>query len=399
MKTWSVIIWMIILFAGCRKVYNPAPIKTNYNYLVVEGTINNGDTTFINLSRTVTLSGQTRLSPELNAAVTVENDQSTGYTLTETKKGIYFLAGVTLDVNRKYRLRIKTINNQEYLSDFVAVTNSPPIDSISYAIESNGIQVYANTHDPKNNTRYYRWAYNETWQIHSIFDSFFKSNGDTVLFRDLVNDDIYTCWQTDTSSTIILGSSAKLTNDVIYQNPVTFVPSTSVKLVTGYSILVKQYAITGDAYTFWGNLKKNTEQLGSVFDALPTQINGNIHCISNPSLPVIGYINAGSVTTKRILIHNRNLPAWLPPPILYDLSDSCGYVACLYKYVAPGSGITVNQVDQLINYNKGAKYPLIPIDVIKPPGAPAPIGYTAAFPICVDCTLRGTNKMPPYWKY
>ena len=46
------------------------------------------------------------------------------------------------------------------------------------------------------------------------------------------------------------------------------------------------YALTRDQFNYWANLKKTTEYLGTIFDAQPSQLNNNIHCLSNPSEPV-----------------------------------------------------------------------------------------------------------------
>jgi len=389
---------LIIMAFNCRKPFEPAIVASNVNYLVVEGIIDSGqDSTFIKLSKTVKLSSKVTTSPVLHAVLTVESDNNESRPLTETTNGNYFAPGLNLDNTRKYRLRIKTADD-EYLSDFVEVLNSPPIDSISYAIQSNGVQIYANTHDSKNKTRYYRWSYGETWIFHSNFESYFKSNGDTVLGRDLIHDNIYRCWQSDTASTIILGSSAKLAQDIIVNNPVTFLQSTSEKVSDEYSIFVRQYALTKDAYIFWQNLKKNTEQLGSIFDAQPTQINGNIHSITHPLEPVIGYISVGSTTSERIFIKTQGLPGWYTIPYYNDcqLARNC----CFYVFRDEDFGPYHNQVNELINYNRGADpmHALIPVDAITVPGNPVPLGYTASYRECVDCTLRGTNKQPAFWK-
>lgn len=397
MKNWEKLILGVLIFTGCKKPYNPPVITAPNSYLVVEGYIAPGaDSTIIKLSRTVGLLNKGSKNPLTGAIVTVESDQNNSYPLTEGRHGQYFSPGLNLDITKKYRLRIKTADNQQYLSDFVAVKNSPPVDSVTYQVKNNGIEIYVNAHDPNNSTRYYRWDYIETWRFHSAYNSFWKSNGDTVLLRDVINDQIYTCWRSDTPSTIVLGSSAKLARDVIAANPVTFVPSTSIKLGNEYSVLIRQYALTADAYSFWQNLKKTSEQLGSIFDAQPSQINGNIHCITNPSQPVIGYVTVGAVSSNRLFVFNRDLPAWPPVKDVPDC-DSMGY---LYQYHDKGSGFIINQVDQYINYHRGATHPLIPLDGIFPKmGLFKILGFTAADSICVDCTMRGTNKQPSYWKY
>lgn len=382
------------MWNGCKKPYNPQIISTPNNYLVVEGFINSGaDSTIFTLSRTVNLSDTITLKPERNAVLTVESNQNDTYPLTEIASGKYGAIGLNLDMTKQYRLRIKTTNAKEYLSDFAPVVNSPEIDSISYAIKSNGVAIYANTHDPNNNTRYYRWDYDETWVFHSAYFSQFKSNGDTVLRRDQVNDGIYECWGNNISSAILLGSSAKLVNDVIANNPITFVPSTSEKLSSKYSIHIRQYGLTGDAYQFWQNLKKNTEQLGSIFDAQPSQLQGNIHSVNDPAEPVVGYISVGSVANKRIFIDNSILPAWLPTK-----SYQCKLDTFLFAYYPfHWTGPPFNQENQFFNYNnKDFVLQYIPISALSLPGQP-PIGHTGSTPECVDCTLRGGNKKPAFW--
>ncbi len=378
---------------SCRKPYMPPAVTASNNYLVVEGVINSGaDSTIIKLNRTVKLSNGNTVNPELSAIVTVESDANTSYALTETPNGTYVSPGLNLSATHKYRLRIKTSSNKEYLSDFVPVVNSPAIDNVTSKVESDGVGINLNTHDPANNTHYYRWEYEETWIFLSAFDSHFKSNGDTVLRRDLFNDHIYQCWRTTGSTTIVLGSSAKLSKDVISNTPITFVSRHSDKLRHRYSILVRQYALTSEGYNFWTNLKKNTEQLGSIFDAQPSQIKGNIHSTADPLEPVIGYVSIGSFSTQRIFVDENDLPAWLDP-----IDNGCQAKPYLYAYKDPITGGITNQVDEYINYNKTSFSPLIPVDAIVPPGGSI-VGYTAAVPECVDCTLFGTNKQPSFWQ-
>src|SRR3569833_1148139 len=243
-------LWSMCL--GCKKLYAPPAVSANYGYLVVEGVVEAGsDSTVIILSRTVKISNKSNIAPEKGAVVTLEGDQNAVYPLTEAVNGNYVSAGLSLDNTRKYRLHIKTSDGKEYESDMVPVVNSPPIDSVNYVIGSNGVNVYVTTHDAKNNTHYYRWDYQETWIIFSFYKSFFKSIGDTVVGRDFIDDNIYKCWKSDTSSDIVLGSSAKLKSDVIAANRVVFIPDTSDKFSSGYSIRLKQYALPGDAYNLW----------------------------------------------------------------------------------------------------------------------------------------------------
>ncbi|HEY8780989.1 MAG TPA: DUF4249 domain-containing protein [Mucilaginibacter sp.] len=374
---------LIISMMGCRKPYSPPAITGKGSYLVVEGVINSGtDSTVIKLSRTVNVSSKVTANPVTGAALAVESDQNAIYPLTETANGNYVSAGLNLDISRQYRLSIKTSDNKQYLSDLVPVNVTPPIDSIGYNIVTTadtGIQIYVNTHDANNNTRYYRWDYDEAWAFHAKYASNFISDGSAIFARTRAQY-MFFCFTNDVSGVIVLGSSAKLQQNVIYQNPIIFIPSASEKLESKYSILLREYALTADAYSFWVNLKKNTEQLGSIFDAQPSQIKGNIHSTTNPQEPVIGYISACTVSSKRIFISNSQLPNWVPTYPYQCNLDTTG----------KGSGIYIH--DLIVNPQT-----FFIIDGI--PSAFNPSRYTfTESNACVDCTIRGTKTQPAFWR-
>lgn len=385
-----VIYILILLMAemGCKKPYEPNIVANPGNYLVVEGVINTTDSTIIRLSRTVKLDTSIGSRPEFGATVAIVNDAGTSYPLAETGNGYYKTPPLNLSSSNKYAIRILTIENKAYQSDFVSVKNSPSIDSVYYKVVNTsnpGVQVYADTHDPANDTRYYRWDFIETWVIHSAFDSFemvVPGSPPTIAMRP-PSQQIYQCWSSAVSSNVLISSSASLSKDVIANNKITFIPSTSERISDRYSILVKQYALTKEAYNYWTLLKKNTEQLGSIFDAQPSAIVGNIHCVTVPNEPVIGYISAGSSASQRIFIDTRDLPAWLP----ITPYGSCMVDSALF-HGPPGD---VNQVQDFIFI--GGQIPIAPISIS---GGPI-LGYTAGLPECVDCTLRGTNQQPAFW--
>ncbi|TSD64913.1 DUF4249 domain-containing protein [Inquilinus sp. KBS0705] len=376
---------LLAIAISCKKPYTPPQITAPSSYLVVEGTINSGsDTTFINLSRTRNLGDSVNVSGERGATVIVEGD-GTSYNLPELRNGVYAHQGLNLDVTKKYHLRIKTADGQEYLSDDVEVKSAPPIDDVGYEIKDKGLQINVSTHDPANKTLYYRWEYVETWRFHTRYRSDFvvAPARDTVILRTAENQ-IYYCFNTVASSTISIASSTKLSQDVISKAPLTLIAPESDKISMRYSILVKQYALTKEAYEFWENLKKNTETLGSIFDALPSEISGNIHNIKNPSEPVIGYISAGAVQSKRVFIDKSQLPdTWKTA-----YPESCRQDTTLYV-----GDHGFNEVRDYILLGTA-----IPTASITDPRGFTIIGFYRTDPICADCTLRGRVQQPAFWK-
>jgi len=390
---------LLLSLLCCKKPYTPPAITGNVSYLVVEGVINAGpDSTTITLSRTVKVSSANTSNPVLHATVAVESDGNVSYPLTETINGNYVSAGLNLNVAHQYRLSIKTPDNEQYQSDLVPVTITPPIDSVGFNIVNDpvpGIQIYANTHDATNTVKYYRWDYNEAWKFHSKFNSYYVSNGATLVLRTQAQE-VSTCYTNDVSSNIVLGSAAKLSQDVIYQSPLAFIGSTSEKIEAEYSILVRQYALTADAYNFWVGLKKNTEQLGSIFDSQPSQINGNIHCITNSSEPVIGYVSVSTVPSKRIFIQSSQLPSWITTyPYACSEPYCCSLPLCTHPFcldtVNLGSGNFYAELIDQSNANVD--------DGIPPNGGDELPAYFFVVPReCGDCSIRGSTTPPPFWK-
>jgi hypothetical protein len=375
----------ITLSFGCKKPYAPKIIATSGNYLVVESVINTGtDSTSVRLSRTVPLSSTTGAKAELGANVIIITNTGGNYPLSEKGNGYYKGPGLNSGSPDTYSLKIATSDGKIYQSDFVQAKNSPPIDSVYYRVQNSGVNIYADTHDPSGKSTYYRWDYIETYKYHSAFQSFdsvVTAPKDTIVPRNPAYQ-TYTCYRSDTSSSIVLNSSAKLAKDIIANNQVTSIISSSEKIEDEYSILVRQYALTPDAFNYYQQLKKNTEQLGSIFDAQPSELPGNIHCTSNPGEAVIGYITAGVPAETRIFIYTKNLPNWQPiTPYTGCIMDTALFCA--------GPGCENQVKDEIF---PGYETPLYPV------GYPIIIGYAISGPVCVDCTLRGTTKQPGFWR-
>ncbi|MGZ3752414.1 MAG: DUF4249 domain-containing protein, partial [Mucilaginibacter sp.] len=363
--------------SGCKKPYDPPAVAANGNYLVVEGLINSGtDSTFIKLNRTIKLSSKSAPKSELNAIVSVESSTNSSYPLQELGGGIYGAASLNLPASAKYRLRIKTSDNKEYLSDFVETKTTPGIDSIPYNIQNNGVQFFVNAHDDKNSTIYYKWDFDETWQYVSYYYSYFKDVDNEPVIR-FPQEQINSCYKTDQSHQVLLGTTAKLGKDVIFMQPINFVDAASGKISYVYSVQLRQYALTADAYNYWQILKKNTEQLGSIFDAQPSTAQGNIHCTSNPGEPIIGYISASTISRKRIYVDHFNnglyTPAYVPPP---DIGQCpLHHIPLVPLETFPNRFLYVFGTGDTLLVNQDGFNGVI-------------LGYSYAAKNCVDCTQK-----------
>jgi hypothetical protein len=388
MKGRSIYVYILsvgVASASCKKPYTPEIISGTNSLLVVEGVINPGnDSTFITLSHTVKISDTVKTAAERGATVAVESG-SARRPLTEISPGVYSALPLNLDTTQQYRLRIKLSNGKEYVSDFEKPKITPPIDTVTYTIKDTSLQINLSAHDPSNSTRYYRWDYSEAWRFNSKFYSSYKVVNGTIYPR-LPAEDIFSCFSGAKSSSIVLGSSVKLAQDVISKALITTIISGSEKISVRYSILVKQYALTKQAFAFYENVKKNTEQLGSIFDALPSEVGGNIHNTANLAEPVIGYVGVSTVQSKRIFIDKEELPAtWIT-----QYPYNCTQDTALFN----NPKTKLNEVKAFILTN--ITLPTLTLRA-KAPDTTL-LGYYRTDFICGDCTLRGTKKRPAFWK-
>ena len=322
MKSKLVVIVLFLLLA-CKEKYVVHTNTPAEGFLVVEGFINISGNTNITLTRSSGLDSPLVI-PEPGAEVDIQMESGTNYFLYESGGGHYAIDGLSLDPNQQYRLHIRTANGKEYVSDYTIVKITPPIDSVNWtgtsnSVTGNQVNIFVTTHDDQTQPGYYQWQFEETWRYEAKYGSLLEyQNGSLILRPD--NDLIYTCWKTDLSTTISIANTEKLSSNVIYQYPLTQIPyNTSDKLIKRYSILVKQYALTRDWYEWNQKIKKNTEQLGSIFDAQPSETGGNIHCVTDPGETVIGFVGCTTETEKRIFIDHTEIP---PGPI-NDGYDYC----------------------------------------------------------------------------
>lgn len=363
---------------ACKDAYKPDVIAKAPAYLVVEGVLTVNGPASVHLTRTSKIDSF-RINPELGAQVTVEGKDNTTRTMPSSGNGIYSSPNLNLILGNEYRLRIRTSNGKEYLSEYVFARQTPAIDTIGRNQTDNELHFYVNSHDPSGNTRYYRWEYDETWEIKAYYFSQFiyVSNSNTVRNRTSA-EDVSKGWKYNSSTSILLGSSARLQSDVISQAPITYIPKNDERTSVRYSLLVRQYALDKAGYDFYDLMKRNTESLGGIFDVQPSEITGNIKSLSDPSETVIGYVSASSISEKRIFVESTELP------FSWRYIEYCPYY------------IVANNPDSFKAYFRTGTYS--PYDAVYSPATGLITGYLGAFPACVDVTQRAASLIkPPYW--
>ena len=362
----------------CKQVYNPPAIGQNTGFLVVDGSLHVGqDSSVIKLSRTRNLDSLSPV-PELLSNVVVMAPSGQSYPLVEQSGGRYVTDHLDLNYNDVYQLKINTADGREYLSDTFRAIQTPPIDSITWRQDSVGVSIYSYSNALQSDARYYRWDYVETWKYRTAYQSLFDYVDGQVVYRTPENQ-IYNCWKNYNSSDILIATTTKLSSNIVSQKLIAVVPRSSEKLSLRYSIVVNQYAVTADAYYYWQNLKKNTEQLGTLFDAQPSQLVGNIHCTLNPDEPVLGYVSANTIVKKRIFIDATEIDSWY-----YDrYYKECGQ---------PGTELIIPP-DQAYRYLVGLNHLWVLM------GTTTDGNYDIVQLFCGDCREHGgSNVQPDFWQ-
>jgi hypothetical protein len=379
-RTQILLCFLTLILWRCKDPYVSPYKSPQTGYLVVEGYISGNTATQFTLSQSIPLPGDSTIPTEDGATVQVEGNDNTVYPLKGQGNGVYSSVD-TLAFNPQvqYRLRIGRSNGEQYLSSFVQYKVTPAFDSVSWVNTGGAVQIYANSHDPGNNTRYYQWTYNETWEYRSAEESlymFVDGSPPAVVARP-DSLEIYTCWRNGASTSLLLGNTTKLAQDVVYEAPLVLIPPDNVKLSILYTILVKQYALTAQGYNFLSIMQKNTESLGSIFDLLPSGTVSNIQCLTNSKEEVIGWVSAGTVQQQRIWIARDQ-------------------VKSNYVFQCSQPDTVLPQDSASIEKNFGGYGLFMPIFFWPPPGSK--VGWDANYSGCIDCRLQGgTTTKPAFW--
>jgi hypothetical protein len=379
---------LVLLFCvlcGCLEPYNPPVISQNIDILVVDGFINAADgSARVVLSHASALSNDSVGAPEINAVVTISDNAGGDYQLFEYTPGTYTTQGIPIDNSHEYQVFITTVNSQTYYSDPITLTETPPIDSLSWKPKVDGIDVYVNTHDPTGQSKYYRWDYIETWKYHAAHQAAFKVVDHQAVYRE-AHETFFYCWNTAPSTNVLIGSSTHLAQDVISNFPIIFIPFGSQKYSIKYSVMVQQRTMSENEFIFWKDIQRVTEGLGGLFDSQPYQVIGNLHQADNSLSPVLGYFAGGTIQEQRLFIDYYDLPDHLQklPRHTCNLDT-----ICIFKSPA----IDLGCINDLPNLS-GDVYLTAPLF-----NGPTIWGYLMATPACANCTYGGgTLDKPDFW--
>lgn len=302
-----------------------------------------------------------------------------------------------INTSESYRVVASiSFNGEEYKveSEWIKAIEPTPIDNLYYErYDENEVRIYADaTAVPTGeDASYFKWTYLEDWEIRTVLtaDIFFNVNTDS-LERYPINEvgKYQYCWKSNRSTDIVIASTADNREPKIRRQCVAHIYRGNDRLSQVYRIEVRQSQISSEAYMYWRTLKENSEEIGGLFSAQPTEFAGNFKCVSDPDKSVLGYASV-SKPSSRILYINRLKNLELADMYTYPRADSLRTNSYF-----EADGYIPN--DHELYYNYGM-YPVL--------GPDSPMGASlennsqwVENRACADCrALGGIKKRPADW--
>lgn len=294
------------IITSCTEEYT-AGTENFENDLVVEATLTNElKKQEIKLSHTFKFEDSIILAS--NATVQVVENQNTIYDFIFNESDSAYLSNETFQVlpEKEYQLKIKTQNGQQYSCESQTLPPSNQVNVVAKTgISKNerGLRIEANNYDANSNSGYYRYEYKETYQVTLPYYGPLKAvevTEDSLTLEP--RDDPYPiCYNNIKSKRLIFKKTTDLAEDRVSDFLVAFRSIDDYAIAEKYSILVKQYVESPEAYAFYKTLDKISSTNGNNFSALqPGFVKGNIYAKNDPAIKVVGYFDVASVSTKRI---------------------------------------------------------------------------------------------------
>jgi hypothetical protein len=377
---------ILLLFRSCVDPFTPV-IDEAPEMIVISGRITDREGyQSVEVSKSTSYS-EPYYNPVRLCTVVISDDKNNRFDLKEDTPGKYrcWIGKEFLNVGTCYRIEVTTPDGKQYQSDFDTILPCPPIENIYYEVkkqETNnpdrpnyGIQFYVNTDATGISTKNFLWDLFEAWEYHSRYMVSDYYDGQ-INYSPETYDTLFYCWKWGTLYDIYTFTTQNLSTAKIKGCPLNFVSNETDRLSVKYSLLVRQFSISNDAYNYWNTLQLQTQNTGGLYETQPASITGNIHCITNPDETVLGFFMASAVTEKRIFVP-RNFDF-----IIY--SPSC----------AP-YGYNAEDLDILLRTYKPRDYPVFVINYSQTEQGP----WDFAEQECFDCRkLGGTLIKPDYWE-
>lgn len=369
---------------GCVELFEPQSINFE-NALVIEATITNEmKQQQITLSRTFAFEEEAP-KEESNANVMIADDSGNKYVFQETSPGKYTSSVVfAAQPHRNYQLFVTTNDGRSYTSETIGLTNATQIDDlyakrITTDLGEEGMAIFVDTSDPSSNSTYYRYEYEETykivapnWHIQNLVSAV---DIGYILVRKTTEEHV--CYSTDVSTRIIQVNTNGFMEDRVSKFLVRFINRNNYIISHRYTILVRQYVQSFEAYNFMETLNEFSSSESLFSETQAGFLEGNVFSEDNRSEKVLGYFDVSTVSEKRIFFDYTD---FFPNERLPPYANKCRIYAPSSRDLA---GFLHNDQVRYVANNDNPLFGEGPFYIVPR--------------VCGDCTKIGKIEIPGFW--
>jgi hypothetical protein len=300
--------------SSCIRSYEPEILAADEMKYVVSGTVTDEDgTQTVNVSITSPVS-KPQYNPVTGCSVTILDDRGHAFPMEDAGNGDYrnSIDLSFLQPGVAFRIEVMTPQGDLIRSDFDTLTRGPEVDSLYWIRELkqvnnagtmvDGIQFYLDLHAAPTDSRYYRWEAIETWEYHTPYPLEWYYDG-TIHHTVPPDSSKMICWRTVRIPDIYTLTTDNLAENRYDEYRLHYVNNLTTKLAYGYSVLVRQFALSREAFTYYENLRFNSNPDGGLYERQPLAIQGNMHNLSRPEKNVLGFFAASASRSKRIFVY------------------------------------------------------------------------------------------------
>ena len=383
-KTYYIVLLLISFFISCTEPYNLKSIDFE-DALIIEAIITDEvKHQEIKLSRTFSLE-EFKPSAESNATVLITDNSQNVYEFEEIVDGNYTSKiAFGAESNKEYTLSVTTENGKVYKSQPTVLPSIVPINNlyasreISEETGNENMTVFVDGLDPSGNSKYFRYEYEETYEIIAPAWTNKECTGDlSIPFNREACDEAHRrrqCFNTVASDSII-----QLRTDNLSQSkqspafPVRVISRNDAIIRTRYSILVKQYIQSLEAFTFYEILSKFSSSDNLFSQNQPGFFSGNLYAVDNKNEKVVGFFDVSSFSSKRIFF---NFSDFFPAESLPSFFGDCT------PFEIDDDEVLQSRIDagEIVNYSHDPNKPFLWIEIQ-----------------CWDCREIGTTIKPDFW--
>lgn len=377
MKKYVIYILVALAVSACIYPYDAEPAGEVPERLVISGDILIGEMTQVDLGYVMPLSTsayELRKAEAPEATVTVESDNGQSYRGVRGKDGRYTVDTRNAPDNARYRLAVKLADDREYTSPWSGVNQAPEIVDLWYEVDDENMRLFC-TLDGRDSLWNFCWDYEEVWEYHAYFMPDVLYINDTTYLESRMFKDYYYCWNTRQSTESGLASADGLTVNKITGNNFHSLSRSDNRMSYLYSIQLTVRGLSSDARVYMEHQRLMSNGTGDLFSPIPSEMRGNIRCVTNPDEQVVGFISVCERASHRIFIN-------VSP---YHKSRE-----------NPNDLLFFPEPDEDGNYNLDALY-VYNSPVTFDGEAPTKTNVIWGPKRCVDCRVWGGTKTKPEW--